>query len=180
MPRGWPKGKPRIKRLAVIQPFDTSIRYIPLTQGLYAIVDVADYDWLNQWCWCATKTRNGFIAARRVTKGITISMHTALTGARETDHWDHNTLNNCRSNLRPCTRSQNHANSKRRSDNNSGLKGVSFCKATGRWRADARINGRGFNLGRYDTKEEAYASYCEFMRTNFGEFAYLFREPDKR
>ena len=28
-------------------------RLIPLTQGKYALVDAADYDWLSQWRWGA-------------------------------------------------------------------------------------------------------------------------------
>lgn len=28
-------------------------RTIKLTQGKFAIIDGPDYDWLNQWRWCA-------------------------------------------------------------------------------------------------------------------------------
>jgi len=38
---------------------------IPLTQGLYALVDGEDYDWLMQWKWCAVKFGRVFYAKRK-------------------------------------------------------------------------------------------------------------------
>lgn len=42
--RHWPKGK----RCRPPKPPNDAIRYIPLTHGLYAIVDAEDYEWLSQ------------------------------------------------------------------------------------------------------------------------------------
>ena len=40
-----------VERHAVQQPADESVKLIPLTKGLNAIVDAHNYDWLMQWNW---------------------------------------------------------------------------------------------------------------------------------
>lgn len=47
------------------------MRKIPLTQGKFALVDDADFDWLNQWKWYALKTKTTFYAVRKVSRHIT-------------------------------------------------------------------------------------------------------------
>lgn len=82
---------------------------------------------------------------------------------------DHNWIGN----LRPATDSQNLGNRKRRPDNRSGLKGVTFMKETGRWRARLSFGGRVQYHKHFDTSEEAYAAYCEVAKEYFGDFANL-------
>lgn len=74
-------------------------------------------------------------------------------------------------NLRLATRSENNRNAKRRSDNTSGVKGVSFDKARDRWRAQIRVSGRNRHMGYHKTPEEAYAAYCKAAAEHYGEFA---------
>jgi hypothetical protein len=82
-------------------------------------------------------------------------------------------LDNRRENLRICTNAQNIQNSKRRSDNTSGFKGVSFEKDSGKWVARVTIPGTKTqkNLGRYDSAEEAGRVYDEAAKMHYGEFA---------
>jgi hypothetical protein len=75
-------------------------------------------------------------------------------------------------NLREATYSQNNANRKLVSLNKSGLKGVSWDKRAGRWRAQSSAGGRSVYLGLYDTKEEASAAYRAWAKETFGEFYY--------
>lgn len=89
----------------------------------------------------------------------------------ELDHKDGNRKNNSIKNLRPATRVQNSYNMGNGKKNKSGLKGVSFCKWTGRWRASIRANGVCRNLGRYDDKMTAALAYDAAARKYFGEFA---------
>lgn len=89
------------------------------------------------------------------------------------DHLDGNPHNNKFQNLRLATSRQNQCNQKRRTDNTSGLKGVTWDKSRGKWAAGIQVKGKHIFLGRHKTKEEAYAAYCEAARKLHGEFARL-------
>jgi len=86
------------------------------------------------------------------------------------DHIDGNTLNNSKSNLRVCTNAENCRNQKRKSNNTSGYKGVSYHKLTGKWQAQIRANGKVFYLGVHLTPELAYEVYCKAVPLYHGEF----------
>ena len=48
-----------------------------------------------------------------------------------------------------------------RSDNRSGVKGISWCSPTNNWRAQIKVNGRFCFLGKFETiLEAAYARYA--------------------
>ena len=88
------------------------------------------------------------------------------------DHIDGDSLNNRISNLRLASNSQNCQNSKRRSDNKSGYKGVSWDKINNKWVARIRIPGGGYkNLGRFICPMEAHQAYCAEAKALFGVFA---------
>ncbi len=87
------------------------------------------------------------------------------------DHIDQNRSNNRLANLRLATKAQNAINSKIRRDNTSGLKGVVWDKTRGLWKAQlGSKNGMRF-IGRFPTKDQAHAAYCEAAQREFGEFA---------
>lgn len=71
------------------------------------------------------------------------------------DHIDNNRTNNNIENLRPCTRSENGYNAKSRSDNTTGVKGVSRCKKTKRWRSYIVVNKKQVSCGNFDSIEKA-------------------------
>ena len=77
----------------------------------------------------------------------------------ELDHINRVRTDNRLENLREVTSSQNNQNASLRSNNTSGFKGVSFCSRTGRWRAQIRVDGKGRDLGRHRTPEEAFEAY---------------------
>ena len=88
---------------------DKDAKRIPLSDGLYAYVDAADYEWLSQWTW---HLANGYAA--RTEKGKPIFMHRQITNhakGKIVDHFNHNKLDNTRINLRVCNRQQNLRNS---------------------------------------------------------------------
>ena len=74
-------------------------------------------------------------------------------------------------NLRSCSRSENNYNQGISRRNKSGLKGVSFDKKNKKWRADIMFNSKRYSLGRFATKEEAYAVACKARDKFHGEFA---------
>ena len=76
-------------------------------------------------------------------------------------------------NLRACTHSQNMVNTELQADNTSGVKGVVWDKHRSKWRAQATIRGKKYNLGRYDDKGAAIEAYRRKMVEEHGDF---FRE----
>ena len=71
------------------------------------------------------------------------------------DHIDRDPANNKIENLREVSRTCNMRNCGNRTDNTSGVKGVSWAKRTGNWYAQIRVNNRSFNLGHYDDFDDA-------------------------
>lgn len=71
------------------------------------------------------------------------------------DHIDRNPKNNAIENLRLCTHAQNHQNTGVRRDNSSGITGVSFLKASGKWLAYINVDGKRIRLGLFNTADEA-------------------------
>jgi hypothetical protein len=150
---------------------------IQLTQGKVALVDDADFDWLNQWKWTAHKDRFDKWYARRLQwTGViykTIYMHRLILNASkgaEVDHKDGDGLHNCRRNLRESTHKQNSANQKAKS--NTGYKGV-ILERGGRYSAHIYVNRKHITLGRFNNPIDAARAYDEAARKNFGEFAHL-------
>jgi len=73
----------------------------------------------------------------------------------EVDHEDRNSLNNNVDNLRLGDSVLQNQNRGTRSDNTSGVKGVSWHKQTSKWRADIWIGNKCKYLGLYATLKEA-------------------------
>jgi len=149
--------------------------YIKLSQGKESIIDEDMFDYLNQWKW---HVRNGY-AARTMegsrNQGL-IFMHRLIAGTKkgmETDHINRNTLDNRRSNLRNCTKSQNQANSKLRSDNSSCFRGVHWDKVNRKYRSSIRFSGKRICLGCFDDPGDAARAYDDAAKKYFGEFANL-------
>lgn len=87
------------------------------------------------------------------------------------DHKDTDTQNNRFENLRLATHSQNIANSRRRSDNTSGFKGVHLQKSTGRWVAYINKDCQRFYLGQFDSAESAHQAYTDAANKLHGTFS---------
>jgi hypothetical protein len=153
---------------------------IQLTQGQVAVVDDEDAD-LAEIGWHAHKGNRTFYATRHVFKSdgtrttqdlhLIVAARIGLDPTLEVDHKDRNGLNCIRSNLRSATRSQNGANRAMRSDNTSGVKGVAFHKATGKWQADVRSGGKKHYLGLFVDIHDAEAAVKAFREKVHGEYA---------
>lgn len=75
------------------------------------------------------------------------------------------------SNLREASVPQNMANSAARSTSKTGIKGVSWCASTRKWRATITVGGRQKSLGRHRELESAMAAYQAEARRLHGDFA---------
>jgi hypothetical protein len=164
-------------------PPKVEYREIPLTKGQIAYVSPRWFPALSMVRWYALwdPKNKRYYACRniRLSSGVhTISyMHReilrlAIGDPRQADHKNRQeTLNNTDENLRIVDISQQRMNRGAGRNNTSGFKGVSFSKATGKWRSAIGLRGTRICLGHFNTKEEAYAAYCEAARRLFGEFA---------
>ena len=88
----------------------------------------------------------------------------------EVDHEDGDGLHNWFTNLRDATSTQNKGNSRRRSTNVSGYKGVTRSASGKRWAARIGVDGCQYHLGYFDTPELAHAAYVEAAKKHFGDF----------
>jgi hypothetical protein len=87
------------------------------------------------------------------------------------DHIDGDTKNNRIENLRLATHSENLRNSKIRSTNTSGIKGVQWYKSRNKWRAQIRVDNKEKFLGYFDTIEEAETVAIAARNNIHGDFA---------
>ena len=169
--------KKRVNRHTPKQPQDPSYRLIALTRNQNALVDTADYDWLNQWNWYASwhPKEKTFYAERKPHSGL-VRMHRKILGCgpkEEGDHINHNTLDNRRNNLRKSTRLQNGSNQKISVANSSGYKGVSWNKLRNKWRVQLKFRQKEVWIGYFTDAKEGAKAYDAAAKQYFGEFAHL-------
>lgn len=170
------------------------MKEIKLTQGLSALVDDEDFEWLNQWKWYAHKRHGSTYAIRNIQVGdkrSAIKMHRLIMGlenveGKMVDHKDRNGLNCQRNNLRVCNAGENRKNSiKQLKKATSIYKGVvlhthkQFNKTLQRttiyqsWHARIVIDGKRKVVGCFKTEIEAAVAYNDAATKYYGEFALL-------
>jgi hypothetical protein len=88
-----------------------------------------------------------------------------------TDHRDTDPGNNKWDNIRPANQTQNLANARKRKDNTSGYRGVSWSKEKKKWHARIVCAGKVTILGYFPTKFKAHVAYRRAAKIQFGEFA---------
>jgi HNH endonuclease len=87
------------------------------------------------------------------------------------DHADTDPSNNRWANLRQATGTQNGANTRARSRNAIGLKGVSWYKRYDKYQAQIQTQGRQIHLGYFDIAQDASFAYDVAARSLFSPFA---------
>lgn len=141
-----------LNKQAVV-PSSPSYRLISLTKGVSTAVDIEMCELVNQWRWHLSS--NGKYARREVA-GKDVYLHHVLLPppkGKFIDHWNGDTLDNRRCNLRIVNKAENTRNCALRRDNSSGVTGVQ--KNFGRWYAGIRIRGKWKNVGSCLQKEDA-------------------------
>jgi hypothetical protein len=161
----------KIARPAPREVLPNGRMYIPLTRGYAAIIDTVDYPLISGYRWrVKTSADKQIYAIGAKKKGDAVLMHRLITGAPadiEIDHRDCDGLHNWRSNLRIATRSQNARNRRALTP----VKGASFVKERGQYRAQIMFERKKINLGNFSTAKEAGRAYDAAAIRLFGEFA---------
>jgi len=122
-----------------------------------------------------TKMSTGYIGVlikgkRYLAHRIAWALHHGAWPDDQIDHINGDKTDNKISNLREATNSQNGKNYGFNCANTSGVKGVSWCKDTEKWRAVIRSEGKARNLGRYDNLEDAVLARKKAEQQYFGEW----------
>jgi len=89
------------------------------------------------------------------------------------DHINGDGLDNRRENLRVCTHAENQRNARRRNDNKSGSKGVSWNKNAKKWRSQIRHEGKVRHIGLFESREEAARAWDAKAKEYHGKYAQL-------
>jgi hypothetical protein len=172
---------PRGSIRPVIFPIGPSIAYIPITRGLFALID-SDNAHLGEVNWCAKPHHSSgvFYAERVMVLGIyriTIRLHDAVFGHSEkgfVDHRNRNSLDNRRANLRAATQKENSCNTMK-TKKSSYMYGAHFDKfkkpGWKAWRSQIFVDGKIKFLGYFSTEIEAHNAYVQSSREYHGEFS---------
>lgn len=155
------------------------MRELELVGGGAALVDDEDYERLARYRWrldsqgYPIRTDTGVRAGRK--RVVHYLHHQVLPKSDDrsiyVDHADGNPLNAQRANLRYATNSQNQAN-RRKVLTQTGAKGVTLHRGTGKYQAQVKRDGQNHYLGLHADPMAAALAYWEKARELFGDFAY--------
>ncbi len=146
------------------------MKTIKLTQSKTALVDDEDYPSVRKVKWFARFDGFNWYAARNIRlpsgRRLTASMHSFIMGSAGIgvviDHKNRNGLDNRKKNLRFVTHTGNARNKRKQTNNTAGCPGVSFHKATGKYRAYGKLDGKHIHLGLFEDIIGAASAYKKF------------------
>ncbi len=165
--------RPEPSRGSTPPPRGPEVKYIPLGQRQFAIVDGTDFEWLKRHKWRLLGGEGVVGYAYRYERGKKIFMHREIMQTPPgfvADHKDRNPLHNRRSNLRNC-RPQENQHNRRRAPNQSGFVGVYPYRQ--KWRAEIHSGGKVVYREVFDDPVQAAKARDRKAYELFGSFAYL-------
>lgn len=160
-----PIGEQHKLRALVAHPFDPTLALVPLPGGRFAVISAVDVPSVGRFNWHVLKANGRLYAGRHhrdnTGKKVYLLLHrfvadlAGLDLTCEVDHEDGNGLDCRRANLRSATRAQQTQNTRTRSDNTSGVKGVYFARNVSKWTGEVIVEGKKTRVGYFATKKEA-------------------------
>ena len=135
-----------------------------------SLIDLEDLPYVEQYSWC--ERSRGYVG--RVENGKIILLHRVLVKAKKghiVDHVNKSRIDNRKNNLRICSYQENIFNSRKKSNNTSGIVGVGWRKDDKKWRAYIIIDGKYKTLGQYKDISDAIKSRLKAEKEVFGEYA---------
>lgn len=166
------------------------MKKIKTTNGYTFLVDDEDYERVKKYNWYCAKLKKDYLSiqACKYTKGTknkgctTIRLSRYIMNVTDktqiVDHINHDTLNNCKYNLRVCTTKENTRNKTSQKESSSKFLGVHKYEPKDRknytcFKAAIQINGKSMHLGTFKTENEAAVAYNNKATELFGQFANL-------
>lgn len=138
------------------------MKKIELRNGGFTEVSDEDYNKVKLWKWYQQKDKDGYISVRGTiiqnNQRVKVRLHRWLLNApygSHVDHIDHNSLNNCRDNLRLCTPGQNQMNTRKLKKGTSQYKGVIWDKKYHIWKSYIGYHHNRYKLGQFNNEIEA-------------------------
>lgn len=146
-----------------------------------AFVDDEDFERVMRYKWYYN---NGY-AVRSIEGGRKkLRLHRLILDAPNdmfVDHIDGNKLNNCKSNLRLCTKSENGKNvTVKKRGSSSRYKGVSWDDVRKKWKAYIKVDGKLIHLSYHVNEDDAGQAYNRAAKEHHKEFAHLNKISPKK
>lgn len=140
--------------------------------------DLEDYDKIKDYCWYYS---DGYVTSHEINNSRQIVLlHKLIMGSYPSEIVDHinhpktgeNKYDNRKQNLRVVTQSQNCMNQHKRSNNTSGVKGISWYKDRNKWGVKITANGKQIHLGFFneDEFEDAIKARKDAEQKYFGKY----------
>lgn len=141
------------------------------------IIDKDDYERCSQYSWCVHKTTGKYHKPYFYACNNHIGLlHRFIMNAPQNmlvDHINSNTLDNRKTNLRICTKSENNMNRYFEGRNKSNKIGVMYNDKlkTPKWMAYISLNKKRKHLGYFENYEDAVNARLEAEKRYYGDFA---------
>ena len=137
-----------------------------------ALVDDDDYREVSKYRWYLTP--QGYVRSSSPIERKHIMLHRFILKplrGLDTDHINHDPIDNRHRNLRIVKHAQNMANMLKHRDGTSRFKGVCWEKGREKWLARICREGKTIHLGEFKSETVAARAYDKAAMKHFGEFA---------